>query len=520
MNKIVSAAEAASLIKDSSTLFFPGSGGGVMEPDFVYEGIEKRFLETGSPNNLTIFHISGIGNRKERGMSRFAHKGMVRRVVGGHWGWSPSMIRLALDEEIEAYCLPQGVLSLISREIAAGRPGLITPIGLRTFVDPRIDGGRLNRSAKDSLVEVIEVGGRELLFYRRFPVDVTVIRGTTADEDGNISMEFEAADLDVLSSAQAAYNSGGIVIAQVKRLVQRKQLRARDVEVPGFMVTAVVEHHDQWQTGETDINVGYSGEFRAPISHLPALENGVRKWVARRAAMELKPGAVTNLGYGIADGVANVAAEEEIFEKLVFCIEQGLIGGIPAKGDIFGAAYNPDAIIDAPSQFDFFHGGGLDIAFLGMAEIDAKGNVNVSRFGDRITGTGGFIDISQSTKEVVFCGTFTAGGLSIEHKDGILTIETEGRVRKFVPEVEQITFSGEYAVERGQRVLYVTERAVFELTPEGLMLIEVAPGLDLEKDIFGQMGFKPTVSPHLMTMDGRIFGEAPIGLAASEGWNA
>ena len=481
MNKLMSSRQAADLIKDTSTLLLTGSGGGLMDADYVCEGIEKRFLETGSPKDMTFIHISGIGNRKDKGVSRFAHKGMVKRVVGGHWGWSPTMVKLALDNEIEAYNLPQGALSLLTREIAAKRKGLLTRVGLKTFVDPRVEGGRLNAAAKEDLVETITIGGEEILFYKAFPVDVAVIRGTTADEEGNISMEQEAADLDVLSAAQAAHNSGGIVIAQVKRLVQRKQLRPRSVQVPGFLVDAVVVDPNQWQTCEGETNLGYSGEFRAPMSALPELEFDLRKWVARRAALELRPDAVVNLGFGIADGVANVAVEEGIFENFVFCIEQGLIGGIPAKGDIFGASFNPDAIIDAPYQFDFFHGGGLDMAFLGMAQTDAEGNINVSKFGAVIPGSGGFIDISQCAKKVVFCGNFTAGGLAVECSEGRLRIRNEGKIKKFVPKVEQITFSGSYARELRQEILYVTERAVFELRPEGFTLTEVAPGIDLER---------------------------------------
>jgi propionate CoA-transferase len=512
MNKFMSPEEAAALVRDGSTVLLTGSGGGLMDADFACGGLEKKFLETGSPQNLTLVHISGIGNRNERGVSRFAHKGMVKRVVGGHWGWSPGMVRLALDNEIEAYNLPQGALSLLTREIAAKRKGLLTRVGLQTFVDPRIEGGRLNEAAKDSIVDLVVLDGEELLLYKAFSADVAIIRGTTADEDGNISMEQEAANLDVLSAAQAAYNSGGIVIAQVKRVVRRKQIRPRAVQVPGFMVTAVVTDPNQWQTCEGENNPGYSGEYRVPISELPGLDFDLRKWVARRGALELRKGAVVNLGFGIADGVANIAAEEGLFEEIVFCIEQGLVGGIPAKGDIFGASFNPDAVIDSPYQFDFFHGGGLDMAFLGMAQADAAGNINVSRFGKVIPGTGGFIDISQNTRKVVFCGTFTAGGLEVVCEDGRLRIVKEGSHRKFIPRVEQITFSGDYARKLGREVLYVTERAVFSLRPEGLTLIEAAPGIDIEKDILGNMDFRPLIANSIKTMDPRIFDPRLMGL--------
>jgi propionate CoA-transferase len=517
MKKIMSAGAAASLVGDGSTVLLTGSGGGLMDADFACAGIEKKFLETGSPRNLTLVHISGIGNRNERGVSRFAHKGMVKRVVGGHWGWSPGMVRLALDNEIEAYNLPQGALSLLTREIAAKRKGLLTRVGLQTFVDPRIEGGRLNTAARDPVVDLVTVAGEELLLYKAFSADVAIIRGTTADEDGNISMEQEAANLDVLSAAQAAYNSGGVVIAQVKRVVQRKQIRPRAVQVPGFMVTAVVVDPDQRQTCEGENNLGFSGEYRVPISGLPGLGFDMRKWVARRAALELRHGAIVNLGYGISDGVANIAAEEGLFEDIVFCIEQGLIGGIPAKGDVFGASFNPDAVIDSPYQFDFFHGGGLDMAFLGMAQADAAGNINVSRFGKVIPGTGGFIDISQNTRKVVFCGTFTAGGLEIACEDGRLRIVKEGSYRKFIPRVEQITFSGGYARKQGREILYVTERAVFALRPEGLTLIETAPGIDIEKDILGNMGFRPLIADPVKPIDPRIFRPGLMGLRLEAG---
>ncbi len=512
MKKLMSREKAAELIKDGATLLITGSGGGVMDADFVYEGIKERFLKTGKPRDLILVHVTGIGVKEGRGVNHFAHKGLVKRVIGGHWGWSPEMTKLALANEIEAYNLPQGVLSQLSREIAAGRKGLITTVGLYTFVDPRLDGGKLNERAQEDLVELIKIGGEEMLFYKAFPVDVAIIRGTTADEDGNISVEQEAVNLDVTSAAQAAYNSGGIVIAQVKRLAKRGTLSPRMVKVPGFMVTAVVVNPHQWQTCEGEYNPSFSGEIKIPMDHIDPLPFNVRKIVARRAAMELKKGNVVNLGFGIPDGVANIAAEEGLSDNIVLTVEQGIIGGVPAKGDIFGAGWNPDMIIDAPYQFDFYHGGGLDISFLGMAQVDQKGNVNVSKFGKNIAGCGGFIDISQNVKNLVFCATFTAGGLKVSIGDGQLKIEQEGRIKKFLNKVEHVTFSGEYALQKGQRVLYVTERAVFQLTQQGLELIEIAPGIDLEKDVLAQMEFRPKISDALRQMDRRIFKPEKMGL--------
>lgn len=515
MARVLSAAEAATLVPDGATVMITGSGGGLMDADFTYAAIEQRFLTEGHPRDLTLVHVTGIGNRAEQGVSRFAHVGMTRRVIGGHWGWSPEMIRLALEEEIEAYNVPQGVLSVIGREIAAGRKGLITRVGLQTFVDPRVDGGKLNGRTKEDIVELVELGGEELLFYRAFPIDVAIIRCTTADEQGNLSVEHEAANLNVLSAAQAAHNSGGVVIAQVKRLANHGSLRARDVKVPGCLVDAVVVNPDQWQTSAGFNNPSFSGEIRVPLTQIEPLAFDVRKVVARRAAMELRPGLMVNLGFGIADGVANIAAEEDLLSEITFSVEQGIVGGIPAKGDIFGAGYNPESIIDDPYQFDFYHGGGLDITFLGMAQADQQGNINVSKFGRNLPGCGGFIDISQNAREVVFCGTFTTGGLRTEITNGKLKIVQEGKVNKFVPAVEHITFSGNRARETGQTVLYVTERAVFELGDEGVILREIAPGVDLQRDILGRMDFRPHIPHPPRTMDPRIFQDALMNLRSA-----
>lgn len=504
-SKILSPEQASELVPSGSTILITGSGGGVMDADRTYAALEQRFLETGEPKDLTLMHVTGIGNGREQGINRFAHQGMVKRVIGGHWGWSPAMIQLAVENKIEAYNLPQGVLSGLTREIAAGRKGMLTSLGTKTFVDPRLQGGKLNEGTTEDLVSLVTLNGEELLFYKAFPIDVTIIRGTTADEDGNISVEQEAVDLDILSSAQAAYNSGGVVIAQVKRLARRQTLHPRMVKVPGFMVDALVVHPDQWQTSEGEYNPAFSGEIRVPLDAIQPLEFDIRKIVARRAALELTAGSVVNLGFGIADGVANIAAEEGLIDDVVFTIEQGLVGGVPAKGAIFGAGYNPDMITDAPAQFDFYHGGGLDATFLGMAQADQHGNVNVSKFGNQLPGCGGFIDISQNAKEVIFCATFTAGGLRVEIEEGQLHVLQEGKIQKFIPEVEHITFSGEFARERGQRVLFVSERAVFEVSSRGLELIEIAPGIDLEKDVLAQMQFSPHIREPLATMDARIF---------------
>lgn len=505
MNKLCSVDQAVSLIKNYDTVNITASGGGYMDADLIYRAIEKKFLETGEPNNLTILHVTGVGSGNETGLGRFAHRSLLKRVVGGHWIWSKKMGELAMAEEIEAYNLPQGVLALLMREIAAGRPGLLTTVGLNTFIDPRLEGGRMNKSAQEPLVELVNFQGREMLFYKAFPIDVSIVRGTSADEDGNISVELEGLDLHILPSAQAAYNSGGIVIAQVKRIVKKGTLNPRMVRVPGHMVTAVVHDPNQWQTWESEHNPALCGVVKVPMDAISPLEFGLRKFVARRAALELRPGAVVNLGIGIADGVANVAAEEGIIDDFTFSIEMGVVGGVPTKGIIFGAAWNPDCIMSMPSQFDFYHGGGLDMAFLGMGEADPWGNVNVSKLGKRVTGSGGFIDISQNAKTVVFCSPFTNGEILVDTRDGKLTILKEGTTKKFRKEVRQISFSGKFAAEKGQEVIYVTERAVFKLENGEMVLTEIAPGVDLQKDVLAQMEFIPEIADNLKTMDGAIF---------------
>ena len=511
---VLSADDAVALLKDGDTLAIDGSGGGLVEPDALIAALSRRFERTGHPRDLTVIHATGIGDRASRGVSLLAREGLCRRVIGGHWGQNPEMARLAAANKIEAYNFPQGVLNQLYREIAAGRPGVITHVGLGTFVDPRLEGGKLNSITKEDLVEVVTIGGREWLFYKAFPIDVAFIRGTTADEDGYISLEQEGAILGILPVAQAARNSGGIVIAQVKRLAEAASLPAKSVRVPGPMVDVLVVHERQWQTYEAEYNPAFAGEIRVPLERIKALPFDVRKIVARRAAMEIVPGALLNLGVGMPDGVAAVAAEEGVSEMFTLTVEQGGYGGIPAPGVIFGAVSNPRAILDGPAQFDFYDGGGLDLTCLGMAQADCGGNVNVSKYGTTITGTGGFVDISQGAKTVVFCATFTAGGLEIDIRDGQLRIVREGKHRKFLRQVDQITFSGDHARSKGQRVLYVTERAVLELQPEGLAIVEIAPGIDLRRDVLDKMEFEPLVSRNLKPMDRRLFDPEPMGLAA------
>ncbi|NMJ43698.1 3-oxoacid CoA-transferase [Roseomonas sp. JC162] len=493
----ITAAQAAAALRDGDTLLIGGSGGGHAVPDALLEAVGHRFRETGAPRGITALHPVGLGDGKTRGAGHLAQDGLLKRVVSGTFVNSPGIARLALDEKIEAYTLPQGALSQLMREMAAGRAGLLTKVGLRTFVDPRIGGGRQSRRATEDLIEVVTLRGEEYLFYKPYKVDVAFIRGSAIDEAGNLSMEHEAVTLEMLSIAQATRRQGGIVIAQAKRLVPRGTLHPKMVKVPGILVDAFVIVPDQWQTYETQDSLAYSGHHRVALDEVPRLPPGPRRIVARRGAMELFEGAVCNLGSGISTGIANVAAEEAVLDRICLTNEQGNIGGAPASGNEAGAASSPDAQVDQPYQFDFYDGGGLDLAFLSFAEFDAAGNVNVSRFGGRIVGPGGFVNISQGAGRVVFGGTLTAG-----------------EAKKAVQQVEQISFSGPYARERGQEVLYVTERAVFRLGESGPELVEIAPGLDVERDVIGAMAFRPVVSPALKQMDTALFADRPMGLAA------
>jgi len=511
-NKIVSAAEAAAVIRAGDTVSVSGFVG-IGTPDELLAAIERRFLDTGEPAGLTLVFAAAPGDSGERGLNRLAHPGLVRRGVGGHWALVPKLGKMAVDNEIEAYNLPLGCIAQLYRDIAARRPGLVSRVGLRTFVDPRLGGGKINERTTEDLVSLVTIEGAEYLLYKAFPIHVALIRGTTADTAGKITMEREALTLDVLPAAMAAKNSGGLVIAQVERIAQEGSLDARRVQVPGVLVDCVVlaapEHH--WQTYGTAHNGALSGQIRVPMDRIAPLPLDERKVIARRAALELPPGGVVNLGIGMPEGVAAVAAEERVLKYLTLTAEPGVIGGMPQGGLDFGAALNPDAVIQQNQQFDFYDGGGLDMACLGMAQVDGEGNVNVSRFGGRLAGAGGFINISQNARKVVFAGTFTTGGLQIAVEDGRLRIVREGRSRKFIEAVEQVTFSGAYAAETGQPVFYVTERCVLRRTAEGVELAEVAPGVDIDRDILAHMGFRPIVRDP-RPMDPRLFRPEPMGL--------
>jgi acyl CoA:acetate/3-ketoacid CoA transferase len=511
--RFLSATEAVGQIRPGDTVAIGGSGGGLAEPDLLLKTLGEVYGEGHGPGDLTLVHTTGIGDRAGGGMDHLARPGLARRIIAGNWGMAPRMSQMVIENQFEAYNFPQGVMSQLFREIAGGRPGLLTHVGLGTFCDPRLEGGRLNDVTTEDLVEVVELAGREWLFYPALDLDVCLIRGTTADENGNISMEQEGARLEMLSIAQATRNSGGLVIAQVKQVAQAGSLDPRQVVVPGICVDVVVVHPEQRQLVTHDFNPAFSGDIKGALSGLEPFPLDQRKVVARRALAEIRDGDVVNLGVGIADGVAAVAAEEGWSDLFTLTIEQGLVGGVPARGVIFGVATNPVAVLDQPYQFDFYDGGGLDITFLGFAQIDLAGNVNVSKFNKRVVGTGGFVNISQNAATVVFCGTFNAGGLQAVPGDGSLEIRSEGRHGKFVDVVEQVTFSAEQARLRGQRVLYVTERAVFELGTSGLVLTEVAPGIDVQRDVLDQMAGAVEVSPELREMDSALFTDAALGAA-------
>jgi propionate CoA-transferase len=512
-NKVITADQAIALIKDGDVVCTTGFVQSCI-PEALHAALEKRYVDTKAPRDLTLIMCAGAGDSKGLGTGRLHHEGLLKRVIAANFGRMPKVAQAAQENKIQGYNLPQGVISKLYRSCASGSPGLFTRVGLHTYVDPRLGGGKVNEVTTEDIVKRVEVDGEEWLFYKATPIDVALIRATSADPSGNLSMEKEALTLDCLAQAMAAHNNGGIVIAQVERIVEHGSIKPKDVKVPGILVDCVVLATDPVMH-RMNYGVMYdpslSGEIRVPVDAMQKMELDERKIIARRAAFELPLNGAINLGVGAPDGVAAVAAEEKVTPFLTMTTEAGAVGGVLAGGSSFGSSANANSILDQNQMFDFYHGGGLDLTCLGTAEVDEEGNVNTSRFGGKLNGCGGFIDISQNSRAVVFAGTFTAGGLKVEIAYGKLKIINEGRARKFVRHVEQITFSGKYAASKKQPVIYVTERCVFQLTPGGLELIEVAPGIDIEKHILAHMDFKPIINKPI-PMERRIFIDEPMDL--------
>jgi propionate CoA-transferase len=505
MSKVITAQEAAMLIRDGVTIGASTQGLAGWAEEIAI-AIEERFQQSGHPKNITLVHSCTCGDYKKRGTTRLGHEGLTKRLICGHTLTSPNMINLIENNKIECYLLPQGVICQLWRAIAGKKIGVITSVGLGTYVDPRFEGGKITSITKEDLVSLIEINGQEQLFYKPFSIDVALIRGTVADENGNLNMDNESVIMEALPLAMAARNSGGLVIAQAQDLAMANTLHPKNIKVPGtlidFVVIAKPENHHQTQ--QTYFNPVLAGHVKVPMNEIPKIPLDARKIIGRRAAVELATGDVINLGVGIPAVIPSVIAEEGLTNIVTTTTELGVFGGVPTIGLDFGGAINAEAMIEHAAMFDYYDGGGLDVTFVGLAQVDKTGNVNVSRFGNRVAGPGGFINITQNSKKVVFCGMFSTGSEEIV-ENGRLRIIKEGKAKKFVSKVEQITFSGEFAQRKGYPVIFVTERGIFKLENRELILIEISPGVDLERDILGMMEFKPRISPDLVSMDETMF---------------
>lgn len=509
MAKFITAAQAAELFKDGDWVASSSFGLAGWAEEIAL-ALEERFLKTGHPRDLTHIHAGGAGNFQGRGGGHWAHDGMTKRYIISHAGSEPQVMEHIASNTCLAYNYPLGVILQCYNDIARRGPGVFSQAGLRTFIDPRIDGGAFNQKTRDEwekLIEVKELDGKEWLWYKPFPVNVAFLRATSSDENGNITCEKEGPNLELMSIAQAAKASDGIVIVQVERILKNGTMHPKQVKVPGIIVDyVVVAEKPQNQTMVTVYNPSFSGEVKVPMKSIPPMPMSSDKLICRRTAMEVRPGAIS-LGIGIPQGVASIIAEEKADSKVVLMSESGSIGGIPGVGGDFGSHWNAEASTEQPTHFNYYDGGGLDIAVFGLAETDPEGNCNASVFNGKVFGVGGFINVATNAKKTIMAGAFTAGGLKVKSGDGKLTIEQEGQFKKFLNQVAQISFSGPYAREIGQEVMFITERAVFELTHEGFVLTEIAPGIDLQKDVLDQMEFKPIVSPDLKLMDKGIFSE-------------
>lgn len=510
--KLVSAKDAARLIPDGATIIVGGSGAGHSVPQRFIDALAAVYQSEGHPRSLTTVRVVGIGDFGDRGFSQLALPGLMRRTIGSNIGNEPRLAELVAQGAVESYSFPQGVLSQLCREIAAGRPGVVTKVGLHTYVDPRQTGGKQGATSED-LVEVVELAGEEWLLYRSFPIDVAIIRGSTIDEEGNLTLDEEAINGEMLPMAMAAHNSHGIVIAQARQMVPVGDLMPRQVQVPGALVDFAFLDPDQTQTYTTEYSPYFAGKQRMNRpSNEGKIPLDVRKVIARRSLLEFGTGEIANLGFGISQNIGAIAVEEDVADLFVLTVEQGMFGGIPAAGNEGGAGYNYQAMIDQPDMFDFYDGGGLDVASLSFAEVDASGNVNVHAFGQQLRGPGGFPNISRGAKKVCFVGTLTTGGLGVAIEDGRIEIQEEGQTERFVYRVREVTFSGPAAAQRGQQVRYITERAVFELVDGIVTLIEIADGLDVESDVIAHMGFRPAISNNLRPIDPAVFADGIMGL--------
>ncbi|MBI2764797.1 MAG: malonate decarboxylase subunit alpha [Chloroflexi bacterium] len=514
--KTITAEQAAALVPSGATVTVSGLMGN-MVPEAVLEAIERRFLATGSPSGITEVHPWLYGSPDGTGLNRWAHPGLLKRIIGSTYilpalSKTAEINRQIFDNGVEAYCWPANAIFQTLRAIGAGRAGFATTVGIDTFADPRRDGGRLNANAKDDLIELITLGGEEHLFYPSFPIDVALIRASSADGEGNLSCEDEGLTQGILLQATAAKNSGGIVIAQVRRVIETGSRHPLMVEVPGALIDYVVvnEAGQQWEYGKNEGTVpATTGAYREPVPEFAIPEQSAEKVIARRALMEIEPGQLVNIGGGIPGALMPMTAEEELLtDKIRWSVEHGVFGGFCLSA----THWNPTAITSPGWLLDFYSGGGLDQSFLGMPEVDAAGNVNVGRFHDQLPCPGGFTDIAASTRKVTFCGTMTTGGLEVDVTQGRLDILREGRRHKFVRDVEMVCFSGRRALERGHEVKYITERAVFRLAAGGLVMEEIAPGIDCQAQVLGIADFPIRVAPDLKLMDERLFRPEPMFL--------
>ena len=519
--KVIALEEAAALIPSDAVVSISSSSG-LGCPDAMLEAIGTRFRERGAPTGLTTIHPIAAGDMYGiDGVDHLAEPGLLKRIIAGSLPSGPSSMaspkiwQMIHEDKVEAYNLPSGILFHMHREAAAKRPGVLTKVGMDTFVDPNLLGGKMNAFTTEDIVSRVTFDGDDWLYFRAIPVDVAIIRGTTADEEGHISMEHEGAYLGVYDQALAAHNNGGVVIAQVKRVVAAGSIAPQQVRVPGVLVDHVVLAPEQMQTTQTSYDPAISGEIRCADNAFTTADWGPEKAIARRAALELRQGEAINLGFGISAHVPRILLEEGHPRAVTWVIEQGAVGGIPLLNFQFGCSANAQAIVASPDQFTYFQGGGFDRSMLSFLEVDGEGNVNVSRLAARphiTAGVGGFIDITAFAKNIVFSGYFTTGGLRLALEDGNVHIEREGKVRKFVPQVEHVTFSGRRARRLGQNITYVTERCVLRLEDHGLTVTEVAPGIDLDRDVLGQTELPLHVSPDLKVMDKRLFRPEPMGL--------